>query len=176
MGEAAKRFMIVVDMQNDFISGALGTEEARSIVKNVRKKLESFEGSVIFTRDTHRENYLNTAEGKKLPVSHCIYGSWGWEICDELKGYTDKIIDKPSFGSVELMEYIQQMNELEAIDQIVLVGLCTDICVISNALLLKAALPEVEISVDASCCAGVTAESHKTALSAMNSCHINIWN
>ena len=128
------KILIVVDMQNDFVSGSLRTAEARGIVTNVRAKLDSFDGDVIFTRDTHNEEYLKTNEGKHLPVEHCIKGSWGWEIIDELKPYVKKVIDKPTFGSTELVEYLKTKNY----DSFELCGLCTDICVVSNALLIKA--------------------------------------
>ena len=128
------KILIVVDMQNDFVSGSLGTAEARDIVTKLRAKLDSFDGDVIFTRDTHNEDYLKTNEGKHLPVEHCIKGSWGWEIIDELKPYVKKVIDKPTFGSTELVEYLKTKNY----DSFELCGLCTDICVVSNALLIKA--------------------------------------
>ena len=165
--------LIVVDMQNDFIAGSLGTAEARSIVGNVAEKIKNFNGKIIFTRDTHEDNYMDTQEGKKLPVSHCIIGSDGWQIHPALAPYAREVIDKPTFGSVTLAHLISAMSN---VDSITLVGICTDICVISNAMLLKAFMPEVPIIVDASCCAGVTPESHKTALAAMKSCQINIIN
>lgn len=170
-----QKILIVVDMQNDFIDGALGTAEAVSIVDNVKKKIESFDGEVIFTRDTHEENYMETLEGKNLPVPHCIRGTNGWQIRSELDALrrTD-VIDKPTFGSKKLAELLEKMNGENAIGEITLVGLCTDICVISNALLIKATLPEINIKVDASCCAGVTPESHENALNAMKMCQIEI--
>lgn len=166
--------LVIVDMQNDFIDGALGTKEAEAIVPKVKEKLLSWReagGKVVFTRDTHEENYLETQEGKKLPVPHCIRGTKGWEISAQLPTETDRIIDKPTFGSEELAAYVKGLENLESIE---LVGLCTDICVISNALLLKAALPEVAIRVDASCCAGVTPNSHCNALEAMKMCQIEV--
>lgn len=169
-------YLIVVDMQKDFIDQALGTKEAVSIVDNVVDLVKNFDGEVIFTRDTHKENYMDTFEGKNLPVPHCIFNTEGWEICDELKPYVKRVIDKPTFGSVDLMEVLKKENKVNPISSITLVGLCTDICVISNTLLIKAALPEVEIIVDASCCAGVSVESHKNALNAMEMCHIKIIN
>lgn len=169
-------YLIVVDMQKDFIDQALGTKEAVSIVDNVVNLVKDFDGEVIFTRDTHKENYMDTFEGKNLPVPHCIFNTEGWEICDELKPYVKRVIDKPTFGSVDLMEVLKKENKINPISSITLVGLCTDICVISNTLLIKAALPEVEIIVDASCCAGVSVESHKNALNAMKMCHIKIIN
>jgi nicotinamidase-related amidase len=169
--------LVVVDMQNDFIDGALGTKEAVAIVDNVRKKIEGFEGTVLFTRDTHYEDYMDTQEGSNLPVPHCIKGTKGWEIREELEALrTTEAIDKVTFGSSKLPEVLHKMHEENPIESITFVGLCTDICVISNAMLLKAALPEVEIAVDASCCAGVTPESHLTALAAMRACQIQIEN
>ena len=171
-----QKILIVVDMQNDFIDGSLGTPEAVAILPNVKNKIESFNGKVIFTRDTHTENYLNTSEGKNLPVPHCIKDTHGWQIADALLPYTQDavVIDKPTFGSLALAEYLTKENEAEPIGEITLIGLCTDICVISNAMLTKAALPEVTVSVDASCCAGVTPESHDRALDAMKVCQIQI--
>lgn len=173
-----KNILIVVDMQNDFIDAALGTAEAVSIVDNVRNKILSFDGEVIFTRDTHHQDYMQTREGKFLPVPHCIQGTAGWQICEKLAPHTAnaKIFDKPTFGSVELMEYVVAQNEKEPIGSVMLVGLCTDICVISNAMLIKAALPETDVKVDASCCAGVTPQSHANALGAMEMCQIIIEN
>lgn len=169
--------LVVVDMQNDFIDGALGTAEAVAIVPKVVEKVRNFNGPVVFTRDTHQINYLETLEGQKLPVPHCIYGSRGWQIRDELEALrTMPTVDKPSFGSIELAANLLFMNSDEPISSVTLVGLCTDICVISNALLVKAAIPDVPIIVDASCCAGVTTASHKTALEAMKACQIDIIN
>lgn len=166
------KFLIVVDMQVDFISGSLGSDMAKAIVPNVVKKIEGFDGTVIFTRDTHFEDYLQTQEGKKLPVPHCIKDTDGWQICDELLPYAEAVIDKVTFGSVELPQILLECNE--PIEEIELCGLCTDICVISNAMILKAAFPEVKITVDASCCAGVAMESHNTALNAMRAVQIEI--
>ena len=163
--------LIVVDMQNDFISGSLGTAEAQAIVGNVAEKIKCFDGKVIFTRDTHEENYMDTHEGKKLPVSHCIIGTEGWQIHPALTPYVREVIDKPTFGSVTLAHLISAMDNVESIT---LIGICTDICVISNAMLLKAFMPEVSITVDASCCAGVTPETHQAALTTMKMCQINI--
>jgi len=166
-------YLIVVDMQNDFIDGALGTKEAEAIVGKVKEKIEGFEGEVIFTRDTHFENYMDTQEGSKLPVPHCIKDSEGWQIRAELDALRKTpAIDKPTFGSIELMELIKKAEP----ESITLIGLCTDICVISNAMLIKAALPELPVTVDAACCAGVTPASHKNALEAMKMCQINIIN
>ncbi len=169
--------LIVVDMQNDFISGALGTAEAQAIVPKVVEKVKGFTGRVIFTRDTHFENYLSTQEGRNLPAPHCIKGSDGWQICAELAPLcTEPPVDKPTFGSYTLAELLATANIREPIGSITLVGLCTDICVIANAMVIKAFLPEVTVKVDAACCAGVTPESHKTALDAMRSCQIVIEN
>lgn len=170
-------YLIVVDMQKDFINGALGTPEAVTIVPAVAEKIRSFPGKVIFTRDTHETDYLSTQEGRLLPVPHCIRGSEGWELDKSLQPYCAAApIDKPVFGSVELGEVLRAANAAEPISRITLVGLCTDICVISNALICRAFLPETEIVVDAACCAGVTPESHRTALAAMKMCQVRIEN
>ena len=168
--------LVVVDMQNDFIDGALGTPEAVAIVPKVMVKMMNFDGLVLATRDTHGEDYLERQEGKKLPVVHCIKGTHGWKIKDEIQQLLiSQPIDKPTFGSEALGKVLKDLNnDVEPIDSITLVGLCTDICVISNAMLLKAFLPEVPIMVDASCCAGVTPESHERALEAMKACQIEI--
>ncbi|MBR2297206.1 MAG: cysteine hydrolase [Clostridia bacterium] len=170
-----RKFLIAVDMQNDFIDGALGTPEALGIVGAVKTKIEGFDGEVIFTRDTHYENYLESSEGKKLPVEHFIKGTQGWEIRPELDALREgNAIYKPTFGSKELFELLASEHEKEPIDEITLIGLCTDICVISNAIGIKAFLPEVKIVVDSSCCAGVTPASHENALNAMKMCQIEI--
>jgi len=166
------KFLIVVDMQVDFISGSLGSAQAVAIVPNVVEKVRNFDGTVIFTRDTHEADYLTTQEGKNLPVEHCIKGKAGWQVCDELKPYVENVVDKVTFGSVDLPKMIAAYEQ--EIEEIELCGLCTDICVISNAMLLKAAFPEVKITVDARCCAGVTEESHQTALNAMKAVQITI--
>lgn len=172
-----QNILIVVDMQNDFIDGALGTAEAVQIVPKVASKIKNFQGKVIFTRDTHEENYMETQEGSKLPVPHCIRGTKGWEIREELEELrTGEAVDKVTFGSKELGSMLAEMNEEDAIESITLIGLCTDICVISNAILIKAHLPEVRMIVDAECCAGVTPESHQNALAAMKMCQIEIEN
>ncbi|MCI8342094.1 MAG: cysteine hydrolase [Firmicutes bacterium] len=166
--------LIVIDMQNDFIDGSLGTPEAQAIVENVVKKINEFDGDVIYTRDTHGANYLQTAEGKRLPVEHCIKDSFGWQI--ETRVFTAgkekcaAVIDKPTFGSQSLAKFIKEKNY----SKITIVGLCTDICVISNALCIKSAVWETPMAVDSSCCAGVTPESHKTALKAMEMCQIDV--
>ena len=175
------RILVVVDMQNDFVTGVLGTQEAVEIVPKVKDRIlwgaEQGE-TIVFTRDTHEEDYLETQEGRKLPVPHCIRDTRGWEIVNVLQDCAENTatVDKPAFGSMDLCGILQLIDEQSPIEKITLVGLCTDICVISNAMLLKAALPETEIAVDASCCAGVTPESHATALRAMAACQISIEN
>lgn len=162
--------LIVVDMQNDFISGSLGTKEAQAIVPNVKKKIEEYierGDEIIFTRDTHSVDYLKTNEGMNLPVEHCINGTYGWLIADEVNHPECRHINKKTFGYT-LWDYEEEFEEIE------LVGLCTDICVVSNALILKAHFPEINITVDASCCAGVTPESHRAALTTMKMCQINV--
>lgn len=172
-----KKILIVVDMQKDFVDGALGTKEAIAIVDNVVNKIERFEGDIIVTYDTHSENYMETQEGKKLPVPHCIKGTDGWKLDKKVQAAVDKkgfyAIEKPTFGSTELVEYIKNNYDINDVE-IELIGLCTDICVVSNALLLKASFTETSISVDASCCAGVTVDSHNAALTTMKMCQINI--
>ena len=172
------KYLIIVDMQKDFINGSLGTEEAEKIVPEVIKKIKEFDGTILATRDTHGEDYLDTQEGKKLPVVHCIKGSAGWELPEEIKCLIkEPPIDKETFGSTELPKWLKNYEkQQEKIDSITLVGLCTDICVISNAMILKAYYPEIPIIVDASCCAGVTTESHRQALSAMKMCQIEVTN
>lgn len=164
-----KKTLIVVDMQNDFINMALGTEEAAAIVPEVKAKIDEYIQNgyeVIYTRDTHGEDYLDTAEGKKLPVPHCIKGTKGWQIADGLYREGCKIIDKPNFGWTNWTE--------ENFEEVELVGLCTDICVVSNALIIRACFPDAVISVNASCCAGVTPESHDAALLTMKMCQIEV--
>ncbi len=171
-----RKLLIVIDMQNDFIDGSLGTPEAQQIVGNVAAKIQSYDPKDVYaTRDTHEKNYLETQEGKNLPVEHCIRGTKGWEIRDELAALLEeeRIYDKPTFGSTALAEEIRKISEEEEIE-IELVGLCTDICVASNALLLKAYMPEVKISVDPACCAGVTPDSHEAALATMRMCQIQM--
>lgn len=169
-----QKILVVVDMQNDFIDGALGTAEAVAIVPKVAEKIKSFDGTVIYTKDTHEENYMETQEGRNLPVPHCIRGTEGWQIRTELQQAGAMVVDKPTFGSRALAEKLVEMNREEAIESITLIGLCTDICVISNAFVIKAFLPETPIIVDAACCAGVTPESHARALEAMKVCQIAV--
>lgn len=164
--------LIVVDMQNDFIDGTLGTPEAQAIVPNVKKKIEEYdarEDAIVFTRDTHFDDYLETNEGKHLPVKHCVMGTHGWQIADGLEAPNARYINKPTFGWMGWQSFA-----FEDDDEVEIVGLCTDICVVSNALILKAMFPEIKIAVDASCCAGVTPESHKAALQTMKMCQINV--
>ena len=181
------KVLVVVDMQNDFIDGALGTPEAQAIVDNVVQRVSRFDGDMIcLTKDTHKHNYLETQEGKLLPVTHCIEETAGWRVHDAVataishaaidshKGVS--VFQKDTFGSVDLGEYLDALSQRQRVDEVVVVGLCTDICVISNALLIKAFLPEAKITVDAACCAGVTPESHANALAAMKMCQINVEN
>ncbi len=178
------KVLIVVDMQKDFVDGALGTPEAAAIVPKVTEKIRGWQGPIAVTYDTHQADYLDTQEGKNLPVAHCIEGTDGWELNDrvaralEEKGRETavEIFRKPTFGSVALAHRLSALAAEEELEEIVLIGLCTDICVISNALLVKACLPEVPITVDAACCAGVTPESHGNALSAMRLCQIAVEN
>jgi len=168
------KYLIVVDMQNDFIDGALGSSEALAIVPYVKELIASFEGKVFFTRDTHFENYMETQEGRNLPVKHCIKDTDGWRIREELDTLRKtEAIDKTTFGSKELVFLLQEEREIESI---MFVGLCTDICVISNVMLVKAFYPEIPLTVDAKGCAGVTPESHKTALDAMKAIQVNVIN
>lgn len=172
-----KSLLLVIDMQNDFIDGALGTKEAEAIVPAVLKRVREFEGDVIYTRDTHFESYLETQEGKNLPVPHCIKGTPGWELHPELKKLCESmnspVLDKLTFGSRELPAFLEE-HYPEGLACVELIGLCTDICVISNAMLLKAFFPELPVSVTASCCAGVTPQSHENALNAMKMCQITV--
>ncbi|MBO4983408.1 MAG: cysteine hydrolase [Clostridia bacterium] len=168
------KILIVVDMQNDFIDGALGTSEALKIVPYVKEVIEGFDGKVFFTRDTHFENYMESQEGKNLPVPHCIKGTYGWKIRKELDTLrTTEPIDKLTFGSSDLVEVLKSQGEIESIT---FLGLCTDICVISNVMVTKAFFPEIPLIVDARGCAGVTPESHKRALEAMKVCQVKIIN
>ena len=173
------KYLIVVDMQNDFIDGALGTPEAVAILPNVKSKINSYienGDKIVYTRDTHYENYLETQEGQNLPVVHCVEYTDGWQINSEVYDYRGRIFDKPTFGLDDWMHQLTyndiiDVNELESIE---IIGLCTDICVISNAMILKAQFYETPIYVDSACCAGVTPESHKNALEAMKMCQINV--
>ena len=168
------KILVVVDMQNDFIDGALGTPEAASIVPYVKQVIESFDGKVFFTRDTHFADYMDTQEGKNLPVPHCIKDTDGWRIRKELDALRKTpAIDKITFGSKDLVEILKEEPSIESIT---FVGLCTDICVISNVMLTKAFFPEIPLIVDAKACAGVTPESHQNALAAMKMCQVRIVN
>ena len=173
-----RKILIVVDMQNDFTYGALRNEDAISIIPKVVEKIKNYEGEVIFTYDTHHEDYMHTQEGRKLPVPHCIQGSEGYKLVPEIEELRNilqaKTYEKETFGCVQLALDIQKMNEEDKIEEIELSGICTDICVISNAMLIKAAVPNVTIKVDSACCAGVTKESHQTALAAMAGCQMEI--
>lgn len=173
-----RKVLIVVDMQKDFIDGALGSAEAVAIVDNVVNKINEFDGEIIVTYDTHQENYMETREGKHLPVPHCIENTNGWELNKDVEnalvGRGACKIRKPTFGSVKLVDILSDVNEKDT--EVTLIGLCTDICVVSNAMLLKANYPEMDITVDASCCAGVTPDSHKAALTTMKMCQINVIN
>jgi len=173
-----KKILIVVDMQNDFTTGSLGTKEAQAVIPNVIEKIKEYEkngDAVVFTQDTHYDNYLETQEGKLLPVEHCIQGTDGWNICGDIYKQVNvsnkASIGKETFGSIKLVEYLNGRSEIELIE---LIGVCTDICVVSNAILLKAFMPEVHIKVDGSCCAGVTPEKHEAALEVMRSCQIEV--
>lgn len=170
--------LVVVDMQKDFVYGSLGTEEARAVVPYVTKRVREFDGTVIYTLDTHGEDYENTQEGKYLPVPHCIKGTEGHEIIDPLKELEEerdiKTFEKNTFGSTDLTDYLVQLHEKEGIDSITFMGVCTDICVVSNALLVKANLTEVPVYVEAAGCAGVTPEKHEHALDVMESCQVQV--
>ena len=172
-----KRFLIVVDMQKDFVDGALGTREAVAAVPAAVKKIRDFDGKIFVTYDTHGEDYLRTAEGKKLPVPHCIRGTEGWQfdksIAAALRDKEYAAVEKTTFGSMDLPRLIEKAAEGEDFS-VELIGLCTDICVVSNALLLKASFPEMSVSVDSECCAGVTPQLHEAALATMRSCQIEV--
>lgn len=183
----AKKILIIVDVQNDFISGSLKNEDAIDAIPNIVKKINNFDGDyIIVTMDTHYEDYLNSKEGKKLPVTHCVKGSYGWSIeknvqlaLNDANNEKTEILyfEKPTFGSIDLMNFVEMDEDFDCNLEIEFIGFCTDICVVSNALLLKAALYDrCEITVDASCCAGVTPEKHKAALETMKSCQINVIN
>ena len=171
-----EHYLIAVDLQNDFVTGALGSPEAEAILPAAREKILAHKGPVIFTRDTHAPDYLSTQEGRLLPVVHCVKGTPGWEIVPELAGLVEKknalVFDKKTFGSTALAAYLREREQ--EIGEVELIGLCTDICVVSNALTIKAFLPETPVSVDARCCAGVTPEKHAAALETMRSCQIAV--
>ena len=176
----ANRVLVVIDMQHDFVDGALGTPEARAIAPAVEAEARAFPGEVIFTLDTHGANYLATQEGEHLPVPHCIKGTPGWELIEGLEQLRQerdaRTFEKPTFGSLELARYLAAQHEQEPLESIELIGVCTDICVVSNALLIKAYLPEVPLCVDAALCAGVTPQAHEAALATLASCQVEIRN
>lgn len=173
-----EKVLLVIDMQVDFVTGALANEEAQKIIGSIEEKIESYRQAghpVFFTRDTHGARYMDTQEGRLLPVPHCIKGSEGWQIVAQLRDYADEedVLNKPTFGSLELSKWLlDRLGGAPA--EIELIGVCTDICVISNAMILKAAFPETTVKVDAGCCAGVSPESHETALAAMRACQIAV--
>ena len=175
-----QRYLVVVDMQHDFVDGALGTPEAQTIVASVAAKAQAFDGTVMFTKDTHYSDYLQTLEGKNLPVEHCLHGTPGWELMPELQAIRDErnsfVFEKTTFASLDLAMWLAEENVAEPIESIELIGLCTDICVVSNALLIKGWIPEVPLKVDASLCAGVTPDSHKAALATLRSCQVEVIN
>ncbi|KIR03741.1 Nicotinamidase [Lachnospiraceae bacterium TWA4] len=170
------KYLIVVDVQNDFVDGALGSKEAVAMYPHLLEKVKNFKGTVVMTKDTHPENYLETQEGKLLPVAHCIKDTKGWEFpksLEEVKNAKEALVyEKPTFGSTKLANDLKNLYDQGQVESVELIGICTDICVISNALLLKATMPELPICVDASCCAGVTPKKHEEALDVMESCQI----
>lgn len=173
-----KKCLVVVDMQNDFITGSLANKSAQDIIPLIQNELRSGDyDHIVFTYDTHNENYLLTPEGKKLPIEHCIKNTWGWEINDELilnasLGCGDvTYLTKPTFGTLGLLSHIESCGDFK---EIVFVGVCTDICVVSNAIILKTMKPELDITVLANCCAGTTINNHISALDVMESCQINV--
>lgn len=178
------KILVVVDMQNDFLSGSLRNQEGQEVIQNVVEKIKKYKKDsqeIYVTMDTHNEEYLETQEGRFLPVEHCIKGQNGWEldkvVQEELKDYPNiKFFEKPSFGSIELGEYIKQINKNKKIDEIEFIGVCTDICVISNVVIVKAQVPEVLLTVDASCCAGVNQRKHEATIEVMKSLQVNIIN
>lgn len=174
----SSRYLIVIDMQNDFVTGPLGSPEARAIADAVAQRATTFNGAVAFTMDTHGPDYLDTQEGRNLPVPHCIAGTDGWRLIPALEEVREErdapVFEKPAFGSPELAAWLVQRNAEEPIESVELCGVCTDICVVSNALLIKAALPEVPVRLDARLCAGVTPEAHEAALATMRSCQVEV--
>ena len=174
------KYLIVVDVQKDFVDGDLGSKEAAEMMSRLIQKVKSFDGEVIFTKDTHFENYLETQEGRLLPVKHCIKNTDGWEFSTELAPLDleegRKVYEKSAFASRQLAEDLLKSYECGKVDSVELVGICTDICVVSNALMLKGFMPELTISVDASCCAGVTPQKHNAALDTMESCQVIVTN
>lgn len=173
-----KKVLVVVDMQKDFVDGSLGTKEAVAIVDAVVEKVKNFDGEVIFTRDTHFDNYMDLQEGKHLPVVHCVKDTEGWELIPALESIRKekncRCFDKPTFGSTELAEALKKEYEAGELESVELIGICTDICVVSNGLLIKAYMTELPVFVDSACCAGVTPEKHEAALETMRSCQIQV--
>lgn len=168
--------LIVIDVQNDFVTGSLGTAEAVAMLPHLLEKMESFEGAILMTQDTHGADYLGTQEGKMLPVEHCIKSTKGWLFPEEVEALREsrgaRVYEKPTFGSTRLVSDLKRLYDSNELESVELVGLCTDICVISNALMIKAAVPELPVYVDAACCAGVTPEKHQAALEVMRSCQV----
>ena len=177
---STKKILIVVDMQKDFTTGALGSKEAAAIIDNVSTKVSNARANgemVLFTQDTHADNYMQTEEGKNLPVPHCVKGTEGWLVETGLREDTDLTFEKETFGSKELGKFLDNLVTTDEEDYVIeLVGLCTDICVLSNAVVAKTAIPNAHIIVDAACCAGVTPESHDTALNAMKAIQVEVIN
>ena len=175
---SGKKVLFVIDMQVDFVTGALANEEAQNIVGNIAAKVKAYQDAghaVFFTKDTHGESYMETQEGRLLPVEHCIVGTPGWEIVEGLREFAtkDNTLEKGAFGSLELPKWVYKKTDGD-FDEMEFCGVCTDICVINNAMIMKAAFPEIALTVDSSCCAGVTPESHQNALQAMAACQMNI--
>lgn len=168
------KILVVVDIQNDFVDGRLGTKEAMKIIPYVKEKIENFDGEVVYTMDTHDENYLHTQEGRNLPLKHCIKGTDGWKIKEGVYKENCKIFEKPSFGSVDLVEYIKSIDEKEKIESIEFIGICTDICVVTNVMMIKGHFPEIELIVDSKACSGVSPQSHNSALETMKICQVKI--
>lgn len=169
-----KNVLIVVDVQNDFVDGALGNKEAQAIIPAVKAKIEKYDQygrEILFTRDSHDGDYLYTSEGRKLPIKHCIMGTRGHRIVDGLETHNSRHIDKQTFGYTGWDEVLDMLGDPDSIEMI---GLDTDICVVANALIIKTLRPDIEITVDAGCCAGSTPEKHKAALEVMKSCQINV--
>ena len=164
--------LVVVDLQNDFVSGALGNEGNDEIIAPIEKLVDEFDGEIIFTRDTHNDDYMKTLEGDHLPIKHCVKGTDGWKLVIDSKDY--KLIDKPSFGSYELVDYIVNLDKKEKVDTVYMVGICTDICVLSNAIMIKNALLDTEVTVYENLCKGTNEKKHKASLEAMDSCQVNI--
>jgi nicotinamidase-related amidase len=170
------KYLIVVDMQNDFVTGSLATEEAKAVAVRVAEKIRSFGGTVAFTMDTHPKGYLQMREGRALPVEHCVKGSEGWELCPEVRTLAEgkKIFEKPTFGSAEMGAWLAEENRAQAVESVEFAGLCTDVCILSNAAIARAFVPEAEILVDSSACAGTTPERHETALEALRAFQVGV--